>query len=103
MRRKGKCISNTFRRRADADTWALETERTVDEGLDPKTINSRSVQTFSGIIDLHIQDMQEVGQTIRRSKSAVLEALIFSGSTNPKTLDDQQWLWTGLHGVNDAE
>ncbi len=64
VRRKGKYISNTFRRKADADTWALETERTIDKGLDPKVINPRSVQTFSDIIDLHIQDMQEVGKTI---------------------------------------
>jgi hypothetical protein len=32
VRRKGKYISNTFRRRSDADTWALETERTIDKG-----------------------------------------------------------------------
>jgi hypothetical protein len=75
VRRKGKYISNTFRRRADADTWALETERTIDKGLNPKAINPRSVHTFGDIIDLHIQDMQEVGKTIRRSRSAVLEAL----------------------------
>jgi hypothetical protein len=33
VRRKGKYISNTFRRRADAHTWALETKRTIDRGL----------------------------------------------------------------------
>ena len=75
VRRKGKYISNTFRRRADADTWTLETERTIDKGLDPKSINPRSVTTFSEIIDLHIQDMLDVGKKIRRSKSAVLESL----------------------------
>ena len=75
VRRKGKYISNTFPRRADADTWALETERTIDKDLNPKAINPRSVHTFGDIIDLHIQDMQEVGKTIRRSKNAVLEAL----------------------------
>jgi len=75
VRRKGKYISNTFRRRADADTWTLETERTIDKGLDPKSINPRSVTTFSDVIDLHIQDMLEVGKKIRRSKSAVLESL----------------------------
>ena len=64
VRHKGKYISNTFRRRADADTWALETERTIDKSLDPKVINPRSIQTFSDIIDVHIQDMQEVGKTI---------------------------------------
>jgi integrase len=75
VRHKGKYVSNTFRRRADADTWALETERTIDKGLNPKATNPRSVHTFGDIIDLHIQDMQEVGKTIRRSKNAVLEAL----------------------------
>lgn len=53
VRRKGKYISNTFRRRADADTWAIETERTIDKGIDPKAVNPRSVTTFSEIIDLH--------------------------------------------------
>ena len=32
---RGKYISNTFRRRTDADTWALETERTTDKDFDP--------------------------------------------------------------------
>lgn len=50
VRRKGKYISNTFRRRADADAWALETERTIDKGIDPKTVNLRIVTTFSEII-----------------------------------------------------
>ena len=71
VRRKGKYISNTFRRRADADTWALETERTIDRGINPKVVNPLTVTTFSEIIDLHFQDMLEVGKKIRRSKSAV--------------------------------
>ena len=62
VRRKGKYISNTFRLRADADTWALETERTIDKGIDPKAVNPRTVTTFSEIIDLLIQDMLEVGK-----------------------------------------
>ncbi len=70
-----KVYHNTFRRIADADTWALETERTIDKGIDPKAVNPRTVTTFSEIIDLHIQDMLEVGKRIRRSKSAVLESL----------------------------
>jgi hypothetical protein len=73
--RKGKYISNTFRRRVDADTRALKTQRTIDNGLDPKVVNPGSIQTFIDIIDLYIQDMREVGKTIRRSRSAVLEAL----------------------------
>ena len=75
VRRKGKYISNTFRRRADADTWALEAERTIDKGFDPKAIISNSVKTFGEVIDIHVQDMLEVGKKIRRSKNAVLESL----------------------------
>ena len=62
VRRKGKYISNTFRRRADADTWALETERTIDKGFDPKAVNPRTITKFSEVIDLHIKDMLEVGK-----------------------------------------
>jgi hypothetical protein len=75
VRRKGKSNSHTFRRRSDADTGALEIERTIDKGIEPKAVNPRTVTTFSEIIDLHIQDMLEVGKKIRRSKSAVLESL----------------------------
>jgi hypothetical protein len=48
--------------RADADTWALETERTIDKGIDPKAVNPRTVTTFSEVIDLHIEDMLAVGK-----------------------------------------
>ena len=78
VRRKGKYVSNSFMRRADADAWALETERTIDQGRDPRLVNPLKVRSFSDIIDLHIKDMLEVGKIIRRSKSAVLEALKIS-------------------------
>ena len=75
VRRKGRYVSNSFKRRADADAWAIEAERTIDKGLDPRSVNPRKVRSFGDIIDLHIQDMLEVGKIIRRSKNAVLEAL----------------------------
>ena len=75
VRRKNTYVSNTFRRRADAESWALEAERTIDKGLSPKGVDSKSVHTFADIIDLHVQDMQEVGKSIGRSKRAVLESL----------------------------
>ena len=62
VRRKGKYISNTFRRRADADTWALETECTIDKGFDRKAIIPSSVKTFGEIIYLHIQNIIEVAK-----------------------------------------
>ena len=50
VRRKNSYASNTFRRRAEADAWALEAERTIDEGLDPKAGNANQVQTFADVI-----------------------------------------------------
>ena len=44
-------------------------------GLDPKAVSPKAVRMFSDIVDLHVQDMQEVGKPIGRSKRAVLESL----------------------------
>ena len=78
VRRKRSYVSNTFRRRADAEAWALEVERTIDKGLDPKATSPKQVHTFSDIVDLHVRDMQEVGKKIGRSKEAVLKSLKIS-------------------------
>ena len=78
VRRKNSYASNTFRRRADAEAWALEVERTIDKGLDPKAVSPKSIHTFADVIDLHVQDLQEVGKSIGRSKRAVLESLKIS-------------------------
>ena len=34
VRRKGQYVSNSFRRKSEADAWALETERRIDRGDD---------------------------------------------------------------------
>lgn len=60
VRRKNSYTSNTFRRHADAHAWALEAERTIDRGLDPKAINSKSVHKFADIIDLYVQDLNDI-------------------------------------------
>ena len=78
VRRKRSYVSNTFRRRADAETWALEVERTIDKGLDPKATSPKQVHTFSDVVTLHVRDMQEVGKKIGRSKEAVLKSLKIS-------------------------
>lgn len=83
VRRKGRYISSTFRRRQDADEWALETERNIDKGLDPNSPSPKTIRTFADIINLHIKDLLEVGKPIRRSKSAVLEALKLSLGPSP--------------------
>ena len=81
VRRKGKYVSDTFRRQRDAEEWALETERNIDRGLMPATVLRKGIRTFADIIDLHVTDMHEVGKPIRRSKAAVLEALKVSLGT----------------------
>ena len=37
IRRKGRYISETFRRHKDAEEWALENERRIDRGEAPRT------------------------------------------------------------------
>ena len=80
VRCKGKYVSNTFWQRADGDTWALETERTIDKGIDPKAVNPRSVTTFGEIIDLQIQDMLEV-----RTKSVVPKVRFLNHCSSPSS------------------
>ncbi|MPZ40665.1 MAG: tyrosine-type recombinase/integrase [Rhizobiales bacterium] len=76
VRRKGLYVANSFRRRHDAAEWALEAERSIDRGIPVKRHQSRDLpRSFRDLIDLHIADLQEVGKPIRRSKSAVMDAL----------------------------
>lgn len=75
VRRKGRYVTGTFLRRKDADAWALEVERNIDRGVEPNSPEPSSVRTLGSLIDLHIADLVEVGRTIRRTKSATLEAL----------------------------
>jgi hypothetical protein len=75
VRRKGKYVNETFRRRKDAEEWALEVERRIDRGESSLSRNSRDTETFSDLIKLHREDLQEVGKPIGRSKSASLSLL----------------------------
>jgi hypothetical protein len=47
VRRKGKYISDTFRRQRDAEEWALEAERDIDRGLVPRAVLRNAVRTFA--------------------------------------------------------
>ena len=75
VRRKGTYASETFKRRRDAEEWALETERRIDRGQSVAAKRPRNVSTFGNLIDLHITDMHEVGKPLRRSKSYALQKL----------------------------
>jgi len=75
VRRKGCYASETFRRRRDAETWALETERRVDRGESISFKRPDRIKTFADLIDLHIADMHEVKKPLRRSKAYSLQKL----------------------------
>jgi integrase len=75
VRRKGKYVNETFRRRKDAEEWALEVERRIDRGESALSRSSRDTETFSDLIKFHRQDLREVGKPIGRSKSASLSLL----------------------------
>lgn len=75
MRRKSRYISETFRRKDDARAWALDAERQIDRGEAPKASRTAKLRTFGDLIDLHIEDMKEVGRAPGRSKDATLAML----------------------------
>jgi hypothetical protein len=75
LRRKTRYVAETFRRRKEGEEWALEMERNIDRKGSSKPRAVRNVRTFGDLIDLHDEDMHEVGKPPRRSKAAVMAAL----------------------------
>ena len=75
VRRKTRYVAETFRRRKDGEEWALEMERNIDRNGSSKPRAVWNVRTFGDLIDLHDEDMHEVGKPPRRSKAAVMASL----------------------------
>jgi len=75
IRRKGRYVSETFRRRKDAEEWALDAERPIDRGETPSSRAKVDPTTFADLIDLHLEDLKEIGRTARRSKAFCLDQL----------------------------
>lgn len=75
VRRRGRYAAETFRRKKDADSWALEIERRFDRGEELVAKRPAVARTFGDLIDVHIKDMMEVGKAPRRSKAYSLEML----------------------------
>ncbi len=53
-------VGETFRRRDDAG--ALEAKRQIDRGGAPKVSPTAKLHTFADLIDLHVNDMKEIGK-----------------------------------------
>jgi hypothetical protein len=67
VRRKGKYASRTFLRKCDAEQWAIQSSRDIDQGKSPaRRIRTKAI-IFGDLIDLHIKDMHDVGKRPRRS------------------------------------
>ena len=74
VRRKGHYISDSFLRRGDAELWARTIEGKIDRG-EPIHAGAASAKTFGDLVDLHRNDLAEVGRKLGRSKAARLTAL----------------------------
>lgn len=75
VRRKGRYVNETFRRHKDAEEWALDIERRIDRGETPTSRAHIDPNLFEHLIDIHVDDMREVGKPPRRSKSFTMDRL----------------------------
>ena len=75
VRRKGQYVSATFRLKTDAEAWAIEKEQAVESGKGVKAAKIDGKTTFGKLIELHIDDLAEVGKPLLRSKRLCLEKL----------------------------
>ena len=75
IRRKGRYVANTFRRKSDAESWAFEMERRADLGRGLTKLRPSKLRTLGDLVDVHISDMAEVGKPLRRSKEYSLALL----------------------------
>jgi len=88
VRRKGQVVSETFIRWDSARQWATEMEALIDSGQTPIGKRSRPITTFAELIDLHLQDMAEIGKAPGQTKVDQLERLRRElGSTRVTALD----------------
>lgn len=75
IRRDGHVLSKTFHRKTDADAWARDADCAIDKEIDPSVRRVSRKDTFASLIDLHIDDLADVGKPLRRSKRHVLNRL----------------------------
>jgi integrase len=75
VRRRGQQITRSFRLKSQAEAWAREAETAMLSGKSEKSVRVTEKTTFGALVDLHIEDMREVGKSPRRSKQKSLEKL----------------------------
>ena len=60
--------SETFLRHEDARKWTIAIERRIDLGEVPRKSAARDPSLFAHLVDLHVEDMGDVGKAPRTSK-----------------------------------
>ena len=70
VRRKGRYVSEALVCPDAARRWATGTVCQVDRGETPTKSRIARLKTFGELIDLHIDDMCDIGKSPRRSKAA---------------------------------
>lgn len=75
VRRSGQHASRCFRLKSEAEAWAREVEVAVTSGNSPGAARISKKTSFRILVNLHIEDMAEVGKSPRRSKAEALEKL----------------------------
>lgn len=75
VRRGRRSLTKTFRMKADAEAWARDVERAIDQDVDPTNSHLTTKDTFATLITWHIRDLATYGKPLRRSKEAVLRRL----------------------------
>lgn len=75
IRRKGHSLSSSFPTKKDAEAWAHRVHTEIDAGKTPGRRNVQGIRTIAELVDLHVEDMKEVGKVIRRSKAYSLNLL----------------------------
>lgn len=103
VRRDGHSICKTFQRKSDAEEWAREIERSIDKQIDPTTRQVSRKDSFASLIDLHINDLGEVGKPLRRSKRSVLNRLRTElGDTPLSQLTREKLIQYGRHRAKEG-
>jgi hypothetical protein len=75
VRRRGHQASKSFRLKSEAEAWACAIETAVIAGKSAKAARLSEKTPFASLIDLHIDDMRDVGKPPRLSKRKSLEKL----------------------------
>jgi integrase len=75
IRHRGQSRSKTFRLKTEAETWSNRQERLYGKDDTAADLPPEATQTLADLIDLHINDMIEVGKPPQRSKDTTLQRL----------------------------